>query len=42
MFCKNCGNQLNNGDSNCSNCGAEVVSNSVEQTPKKKKGIIKK
>ena len=42
MFCKNCGNQLNNGDNNCSNCGAIVVSNSVEQTPKKKKGIIKK
>ena len=42
MFCKNCGNQLNNGDSNCSNCGAIVVSNSVEQTPKKKKGILKK
>ena len=42
MFCKNCGNQLNNGDNNCSNCGAEVVSNSVEQVPKKKKGILKK
>ena len=42
MFCKNCGNQLNNGDNNCSNCGAIVVSNSVEHTPKKKKGIIKK
>ena len=27
MFCKNCGNQLNTGDNNCSNCGAPVVPN---------------
>ena len=48
MFCKNCGNQLNNGDNHCSKCGALVGVNNndnnnteIQTQPKKKVSFFK-
>ena len=32
MFCPNCGSQTSDGANNCSNCGASLNANNVQQT----------
>ena len=49
MYCKNCGNQLNNGDTICKNCGAQIQinnniqnnNNQIPNNPQKKVSYIK-
>lgn len=42
MFCKKCGNQLNEGSAFCGKCGAQIDNNNASQQPSAMNAFIKK